>query len=69
MTEIYIVAAIALMATGAGIAILLLFAVAIHREDKAYSLSAVNPGRFKSGVRTIVSAYAHPSVPKLRSHR
>ena len=69
MFEMYIVAAaIALIAAGAGIAILAIFAVQIYREDKAYSLSTTSPSRIAGGVRAIIRAYAHPWASNNAGH-
>ena len=65
MIEMYAIAAVALMAAGALVAILVLFALGIHREERAYSLSQPEPGRITGGLRSITRAYAHPQLPKL----
>jgi len=69
MIEMYAVAAIALIAAGAAIGILVVFAIGIHREDKAYSLGTASPGRITGGLRAVTSAYAHPQLPELASRQ
>jgi hypothetical protein len=66
--EIYVIAAIALIAAGAAAGILVIFAMGIHREEKARSLGNANPGRIEGGLRVFTSAYAHPELPEL-THR
>jgi len=65
MFEIYLFGAIALMAAGAGVGILAIFAIGIHREEKAYSLGKPSPGRIAGGLRAVTDAYIHPRLPEL----
>lgn len=69
MIEFYLIAAIALIAAGAGVGILAIFAVGIHREDKAYSLGNASPGRLTGGLRVVTDAYVHPRLPELANRQ
>jgi hypothetical protein len=69
MFEIYVIGAIALLAAGAMIGFLMIFAVGIHREEKARSLRNANPGRIASGLRVVMDTRIHPQVPELAGHR
>jgi hypothetical protein len=61
---IYAFVALSLVLAGVGAGILAVLALAIHREDKDYSLITVTrPGRLASGARIITSAYAHWPEP------
>jgi len=63
MIDIYAAVALALIAAGAGLGILAIFAVGIHREDKAMSLGKAAPGRIAAGLRAITCAYINPQFP------
>ena len=69
MIEMYAIAVVALLAAGAMIGVLIVFAFGIWREDKNYSLSDTRPGPLASGVRAVTNAYAHPWVGEHASHR
>jgi hypothetical protein len=70
MIELYAAVVIALIGVGFMAAILFLFAIGIHREDRAHSLGQTDPGRITGGLRSITQAYAHPRLPELASrHR
>jgi hypothetical protein len=69
MIEIIAIAAIGLFAAGAIIGILVIFAVGIHREERARSLRIANPGGIASGLRAITDTRIHPVVPELAGHR
>lgn len=65
MLEMYALAALALIMVGAVVGILIIFAVGIHREEKAYSLGKTEPGRITGGLRAVTRAYVHPRLPEL----
>lgn len=65
MIEVYAAAAVALMAVGAVISTLFLFAVWIRREDNAQSLPGPDPSPIAGGMRGILCAYIHPQAPEL----
>ena len=70
MFELYAAVVVALIAAGIMAGILVLFAVGIHREDRAQSLGRPDPGPIAGGLRSITQAYAHPRLPELASrHR
>ena len=69
MLVMYVVAALALIAAGAMVGILVLAVVVIHLEDWAFSLDRPNPGPFASGVRAITGARVHPQFSALADHR
>lgn len=60
MIEMYAIAALALVAAGALAGMLLLFAVGIHKEERARSIDQANPGRSALGLRAVMSAHVHP---------
>ncbi len=68
MIEMYAIAALALIAAGAVVGILIVFALGIHREEKAYSLGKADPGRITGGLRAVTRAYAHPQLPELAAN-
>lgn len=69
MIEIYAAGAVALMAIGAAIGTLFLFAVWIRREDRAKSLPNPDPSPIAGGMRGVLSAYVHPQLPELTNRR
>jgi len=69
MIEMYAIAAVALIALGAVVGALLLYALGIRREDRAHSLGQADPGRIAGGLRAITRAYAHPRLPELTNRR
>jgi len=68
MIEMYVIGAFALIAAGAVVGILAIFAMGIRREERAYSLGSTSPDRIAGGLRAVTSAYAHPQLPELGSH-
>lgn len=60
MIEMYAIAALALIAAGAIVGMLLLFALGIRKEEKARSIDQANPGRSALGLRAVMSAHVHP---------
>lgn len=58
MIEVYLIAALTLVAAGAVVGILAVLAWGIRREEKAYSLTIASPDRLASGVRAATGAHA-----------
>jgi len=67
MLGMYVIGAIALIAAGVIVGGLILYAIGIHREDRAHSLNQADPGPIAGGLRGLTRAYAHPQLPELNS--
>jgi hypothetical protein len=69
MFEIYAVVAASLIAVGVIAGVLVIFAVGIHREERAASLGGPSPDRITGGIRAVTNAYVsqpqklHPCKP------
>jgi hypothetical protein len=63
MIGTYVSAAIALVAAGVAIGVVVVVSLGIRHEEKANSLTIGSPGRTASGARAIMRVYArHPGV-------
>jgi len=69
MIEMWAIAAFALMAAGAIAGSLVIFAIWIHREERAHGLRITNPGGIAGGLRAVMDARVHPRVPELAGRR
>lgn len=69
MIEMYAIMAIALIAAGVIGGILMIFALGIHREEKARSLGNANPGGIASGLRAVMGTRLDSRLPELAGHR
>ncbi len=64
MTEMYALAALALMMFGAMGGVLVLFAVSINKEERGRTIHLPNPGKGALGLRVILGARVHPRAER-----